>query len=146
MDFGVPVKCVKEILRYRKPVRCASAPAFIDGFMGLREMQVPVLDLRRRFELDSGAADPAMAIIVTVEGRIVALAVDEVRGLALGTKELRLSPEGRGLRRGEGAVRPWAACVDSAFEAEGGSVLIIDPAAILSEEEKALLDGPALGV
>src|SRR4029078_11095337 len=51
-DYGIPIAAVSEIARPPEHVtRFPKAPAFIDGVMNLRGGVVPILDLRRRFDL-----------------------------------------------------------------------------------------------
>ena len=51
-DYGIPIAAVGEIARPPEHLtRLPKAPAFIDGVMNLRGSVVPIVDLRRRFDL-----------------------------------------------------------------------------------------------
>ena len=51
-EYGLPIAAVDEIARPPDHItRLPKAPAFIDGVMNLRGSVVPIVDLRRRFEL-----------------------------------------------------------------------------------------------
>ena len=62
-EFGLPISAVDEMVRVPEALtRLPSAPAFIEGVMNLRGRVVPVIDQRRRFEVEaSRAADGASA-------------------------------------------------------------------------------------
>jgi purine-binding chemotaxis protein CheW len=50
-EFGVDVFAVHEILRHQEVTPVPSAPAFVEGVLDVRGTLVPVVDLRRRFEV-----------------------------------------------------------------------------------------------
>ena len=51
-EYGLPIAAVDEIARPPDHItRLPKAPAFIDGVMNLRGIVVPIVDLRRRFDL-----------------------------------------------------------------------------------------------
>ena len=53
-DYGLPIAAVDEIARLPERIaRLPKAPAFVDGVMNLRGAVVPIIDLRRRFEIES---------------------------------------------------------------------------------------------
>ena len=57
-EYGLPIAAVDEIARPPDQItRLPKAPAFIDGVMNLRGSVVPIVDLRRRFELASRNRD-----------------------------------------------------------------------------------------
>ena len=59
-EYGLPIAAVDEIARPPDQItRLPKAPAFIDGVINLRGTVVPIIDLRRRFELAS--KEPAAA-------------------------------------------------------------------------------------
>ncbi len=52
-DYGLPIAAVDEIARPPERIaRLPKAPAFVDGVMNLRGAAVPIIDLRRRFEIE----------------------------------------------------------------------------------------------
>ena len=56
-EFGLDVFQVHEILRWQEPTAVPRAPAFVEGVLDVRGTLVPVLDLRRRFELPTANYD-----------------------------------------------------------------------------------------
>lgn len=79
-DYGIPIAAVGEIARPPENVtRLPKAPAFIDGVMSLRGSVVPIVDLRRRFDV-SGTTPPVSrrVLIVSIGGLIAGFLVDGV--------------------------------------------------------------------
>lgn len=68
-EYGMPVAAVDEIARPPEHVtRLPKSPAFIEGVMNLRGSVVPIVDLRRRFELTSEEPGNARRILVLKAG------------------------------------------------------------------------------
>jgi purine-binding chemotaxis protein CheW len=79
-EFGLDVFSVHEILRYEPPTPMPRAPAFVDGVLDVRGTLVPVVDLRRRFEVGELRHDEDTRIVlVDFGGERLGLVVDEVR-------------------------------------------------------------------
>ncbi|HAO93882.1 MAG: hypothetical protein A2X99_03765 [Deltaproteobacteria bacterium GWB2_55_19] len=132
LEFGLDVRDVKEIIRLGEIERPSGAPAFLEGFLRLRTILVPLIDLRKRFSLPTPMNDETRVIICLMEARIAGLAVDEVTDIAAGGHEAGSKPY-------EG---PWAGCVDAVIETRQGPVRIINLKRLLSAEEKGYLSGP----
>ncbi len=132
-EFGIEVRNVKEIIRLRKTARPPDCPPFLEGFIKLRSIAVPVLDLRKRFSLPASPLPEARIIIISVEGLIAGLVVDSVDDIGAGGTEVTPSVQ---------SSEPWSSCVESAVESQGRVVLIMDPSVLLTREEKLLLCGP----
>lgn len=78
-DYAIEITTVKEIILVEGITKVPQMPACIEGIINLRGNVIPVLDLRKRFGIASGAADEHTRIIVTrMEGRIVGMIVDAV--------------------------------------------------------------------
>ena len=54
-SFGIDTLKVQEIRAYEAPTPVAHVPAFIKGFVTLRGVIVPILDLRIKFKLGTPA-------------------------------------------------------------------------------------------
>jgi purine-binding chemotaxis protein CheW len=68
-EYGLPIMAVDEIARPPDRVtRLPKTPAFIDGVMNLRGVVVPIVDLRRRFELAANETGDARRILVLALG------------------------------------------------------------------------------
>lgn len=78
-EFGTEIGSVVEVLEYRAPVHMPKSPPFLEGVIYLRDLIIPVIDLRKRMEID--AATPtadARFLVVLMDGEKVALQVDAV--------------------------------------------------------------------
>jgi purine-binding chemotaxis protein CheW len=77
--YGVEIACVHEIVRMQTITRVPRAPAFVEGVINLRGRVIPVIDLRRRFNLPAAAHTRASRIVVVEIGdQVVGLVVDGV--------------------------------------------------------------------
>jgi purine-binding chemotaxis protein CheW len=79
-EFGVPISQIQEIDRLGKITKVPNAAQFIEGVTNLRGEVIPVLDTRRRFELEAKPSDDrTRIIIVDLSGVKTGLVVDSVR-------------------------------------------------------------------
>jgi purine-binding chemotaxis protein CheW len=78
-EFGFDILQVERILRYTPPSPLPKAPLFLEGVMPYGETAVPVIDLRKRFELDAPIREETRLMILELETQRVAVLVDEVR-------------------------------------------------------------------
>lgn len=109
-DFGIPVDEVKEIMPYAAPASKKNHA----GFVELRGISVPLIDIRKRFSLSSSGAPPAKILIVRFDGRIAGIMADEV---------IDVEYESPG---GEGAT----------------GILMISTSEMLTPDEKRFFDSP----
>lgn len=137
--FGIDVKSVKEVVRYVTPVGRIPAMPFMDGFITLRGLTIPVIDLRKRFSLKAGSSGSVRIIIAAIRGHVAGLAVDEVIDVSKGFAEVNLAP------CGGSAGKPWSGCVGACVEAGGEAVNIIDLDRLLAEDEALSLKAPKEG-
>ena len=78
-EFGLDVFQVHEILRYTEPTQVPKAPAFVEGVLDVRGTLVPVIDLRKRFELhELRYDDDTRIVLVDFGGERLGLVVDAV--------------------------------------------------------------------
>ncbi|OGP19136.1 MAG: hypothetical protein A2054_00115 [Deltaproteobacteria bacterium GWA2_55_10] len=137
-EFGIDVTCVKEIMRLKATVTEEGAFPFGSGMIKIRSMTIPLVDLRKRFNLPVDLTENSRIIIVSIESFITGLIVDEVSDIALGAKEVTLKPEPRG--------EVWDPCLEALVDTGNGKVLILEPSRLLTEDEKKALSCPASGV
>jgi purine-binding chemotaxis protein CheW len=77
--YAVDVMRIKEIIRPQKLATLPKAPSFVEGVLNLRGSVIPVIDLRKRFDMPSLEIDQSRRLmIVTTAGRMMGIAVDEV--------------------------------------------------------------------
>lgn len=82
-EFGVDILRVQEIKGWEQATAIPNTPEYIRGVMNLRGTVVPIIDLRRRFELESAEYTATTVVIVLkVEGehstRTMGFVVDAV--------------------------------------------------------------------
>lgn len=78
-EFGVDILKVHEINRLMEITRVPRAPAFVDGVINLRGKIIPIVNLRKRFELSPLENDKDTRIIIMeVHDIIVGFIVDRV--------------------------------------------------------------------
>jgi purine-binding chemotaxis protein CheW len=82
-EYGVDILRVQEIKGWDKVTRIPHTPDYVLGVINLRGAIVPILDLRRRFGLDTTEFGPTtVVIVVRVSGardeRTVGMVVDAV--------------------------------------------------------------------
>src|SRR6185369_11811590 len=72
-DYGIPIAAVSEIARPPEHItRLPKSPAFIDGVMNLRGSVVPIVDLRRRFDLNGTEQSGSRRILMLAIGGVIA--------------------------------------------------------------------------
>jgi purine-binding chemotaxis protein CheW len=77
--YAVDIMRIKEIIRPQKLTSLPKSPAFIDGVINLRGAVIPVVDLRKRFDMperENGAA--TRLLIVRLHAQTLGLVVDDV--------------------------------------------------------------------
>ena len=98
-EYGVDILRVQEIKGWGKVTPIPNTPDYVRGVMNLRGTIVPIIDLRKRFNLESIEYGPTTVVIVLrieSEGhdRIMGIVVDAVSDVyAVPNEELRESPD-----------------------------------------------------
>jgi purine-binding chemotaxis protein CheW len=78
-EFAFDILQVERILRYSPPSPLPKSPLFLEGVMPYGEGAVPVIDLRKRFELDAPIREETRLMVLELDDQRVAVLVDEVR-------------------------------------------------------------------
>jgi purine-binding chemotaxis protein CheW len=78
-EFAFDILQVERILRYSPPSPLPKAPLFLEGVMPYGEGAVPVIDLRKRFELEAPIREETRLMVLQLDDQRVAVLVDEVR-------------------------------------------------------------------
>jgi len=131
-EFGLDVASVREIIRYRPP-ETGCQPPFAEGYIRIRSMMVPVIDLGKRFSLPPSGSESSMIIISSVDSLIAGLIVDSISDITPGAKDALKPPSGG---------FPWDDMVECEVDSDGCRVKILDAALLLTPEERAALAGP----
>ena len=78
-EYGVPITQVQEIIPIATPTRLPQAPNFVEGIINLRGKIIPIIDLKKRFDMASSElSSESRSVVVEVEGQTVGIMVDEV--------------------------------------------------------------------
>jgi purine-binding chemotaxis protein CheW len=136
-EFGLDVFSVHEILRWQPVTPVPRAPAFVEGVLDVRGSVVPVVDLRRRFEVAGFEyGEETRIVLVDYAGERLGLVVDSV------TEVLR-APE-TAISAPPAYIRGLAAeFMRGIVRHNGRLIILMDLDRILSSEERIAL-GEAL--
>jgi purine-binding chemotaxis protein CheW len=78
-EYGIDILRVQEIRSFEAPTKIANSAGFLLGVINLRDVIVPIIDLRIKFDcLDAGVNAMTVVIVLNVKGRIVGAVVDAV--------------------------------------------------------------------
>jgi purine-binding chemotaxis protein CheW len=77
-EFAFEILQVERILRYSAPAPLPKAPGFLEGMLPYGDGAVPVIDLRKRFELEAVIREETRLMILELDGQRIGLLVDEV--------------------------------------------------------------------
>ncbi len=93
--YGVDILKVQEIRGWTEVTNIPNAPHFIRGVVNLRGAIVPILDMRRRFNMDELVfTHQTVVIVVNVSDRTIGMVVDGVSDVVnIPMEELRPAPD-----------------------------------------------------
>ena len=78
-EFAFDILQVERILRHVAPAPLPKAPDFLEGVVAYDGGAVPVVDLRKRFEVEAPVGEETRLMVVDVGDHRVGVLVDEVR-------------------------------------------------------------------
>ena len=135
-EFGVPISQIQEIDRLGKVTKVPKAAPFIEGITNLRGEVIPVLDTRKRFDLEAKPSDDRTRVVIVNFGGVrTGLVVDSVRQvLNLATKDIAPPPEAIG----SGIDQQF---ISGIGKADSGKrmIVLLDVEKILSRQEQTQL-------
>lgn len=77
--YGVDISMVESIIKMQEITRIPQSPSYVEGITNLRGIVLPVIDLRKRFGLESQAVSRDSRIMVVALGSMkVGMIVDSV--------------------------------------------------------------------
>jgi purine-binding chemotaxis protein CheW len=92
-DFGIDIGRVVEFLHTQRVYTMPELPDFLSGVITVRGEVVPLLDLRKRFDIESSQTEELIIVVRHGEEKI-GLLVDEIKEiLALGPEEITAPPK-----------------------------------------------------
>jgi purine-binding chemotaxis protein CheW len=92
--YAIDIMRIKEIIRPLKLTCLPRFPDFVEGIINLRGIVMPVIDLRKRFDLpEREITSNTRLLIVKLAGQVIALVVDEVAEVvAVSLKDIKPPP------------------------------------------------------
>jgi purine-binding chemotaxis protein CheW len=131
-EFAFDILQVERILRYSTPSPLPKAPDFLEGVMPYGDTAVPVIDLRKRFELEAPLREETRVMVLELDAQRVAVLVDEVREVLRvdSTAIAAPGPVVRGLA---------AAYITGIITRPGRTIIILNARTLLSSTERLAL-------
>jgi purine-binding chemotaxis protein CheW len=93
--YAVDIMRINEIIRPQKLTILPKAPSFIEGVINLRGTVIPVVDLRKRFDMPPRpSAASTRLLIIRVAGQALGVVVDDVTEvITVPTKDIKPPPK-----------------------------------------------------
>jgi purine-binding chemotaxis protein CheW len=134
-EYGVPITQVQEIIPVAKTTKLPQAPDFVEGIINLRGRIIPIIDLKKRFQMSaSELTSDTRSVVVEVAGQTVGIIVDQV------SEVLRIPLEN--IEPPPGVVGGInAEYLTGVGKLEDRLLILLDMDRILSEQEQAELVG-----
>ncbi len=132
-EYGVDIMKVKEISEFKESTKVPNAPYFVDGIINLRGEIIPIVNLKKRFNIDNNDVDSDTRIIViNLNERNVGFVVDEAsQVLRINDNDIDPAPEIIA-----GIERQYITGVGKVDEK---IIILLDLEKILTDEEKVKL-------
>ncbi len=133
--YGVEIATVESIIKLQTITALPRAPEFVEGVINLRGTVLPVIDLRKRFDLvRAEESRDTRIVVVEIEGQTVGMIVDAVNEVLRVPVEDIEPPS------------PLVTTVDSTFitgiaKVSERLIILLDLHKVLSFEEKLKLTG-----
>jgi purine-binding chemotaxis protein CheW len=132
-EFAFDILQVERILRYATPSPLPKAPEFLEGVMPYGDGAVPVIDLRKRFELEATIRDETRLMVLELETQRVAVLVDEVREVMRVDTTTIAAP-------GPMVSGLAAAYIAGIITRPGRTIIVLNARKLLSSTERMALD------
>jgi len=133
-DFAFNIFHVQRILPYQVPAPLPKAPPFLEGVVQAQGKVVPVIDLRKRFELPRAVvAEETRMMVLDVDGASVGAVVDQVHEvLRVGAASISPPPP---------VVRGLAAeYIQGIIALAGRTIILLQTARLLTSSERIALE------
>lgn len=133
-EYGVDVLSVREIIRLPAITKMPNTPNYVEGIINLRGTVVPIISLRRRFNLMDAELDRRSRILVMeAGGSLTGFIVDAVAEvIRISSSEIQPPPA---VTFGNAAQE----CITGVVNHAERLLIVLDLNRLFSEEEQALL-------
>lgn len=137
-EAAVSIRQVREILRVGEITFMPKAPPFLEGIINLRGKIIPVVDLRKRFQMPLiDRTEESRVLIVEIQDQMLGFLVDKV------VEVLKASPTGVEAAKGP-VLTIGAEFLEGILPMEKRLILLLDLKKLLTlEDVKALPDREA---
>ena len=134
-DYGIELTRIKEIIRHQELTVIPEAPVFVMGILSLRGIAVPVIDLRKLFNLpEKKVNEYSVIIVMEVLGRLMGMLVDGVSDM-INIKEEDITPPPRFTER------KGTKFIQGMVEKEKKFIMLLDVNKIFTADEIEVIDG-----
>ncbi len=129
-EYGVDITLVQEIIRYVKPTMVYNSDPVIKGVTNFRGRVIPVIDMRRKFNLPEKEYDSyTVVVVIEVDGKTMGLLVDRVLDITSFTEETLQAVDQ------EFAEEVKTQYLSYMGKADNRIVMILEPTKILRSDE-----------
>jgi purine-binding chemotaxis protein CheW len=131
-EFAFDIMKVIEIIRLKEITEVPTAPSFIEGVINLRGKIIPIIDLRKRFNLEAENRDKKYRIIIVelLRSQLVGVIVDEVEKV-IQVKDEQVLPAPPAVTDAGGRY------IESIVKLDERIIVLLDIDRIFSESEQA---------
>jgi purine-binding chemotaxis protein CheW len=131
--YAVDIMRIKEIIRPQKLAMLPKAPSFVEGVLNLRGAVIPVIDLRKRFDMPPRAIDQnRRLLLIALAGCVIGIAVDDVKEvITIPVANIKPPPH---ITLGVGAEYLIGVCL-----ARDSLIMLLNPDQLLTGRETAEL-------
>lgn len=133
--FAIDIMRIKEIIRPQKLSSLPKSPPFVEGVINLRGTVIPVVDLRKRFDMpDREETHHIRLLIVVVARQLLGLVVDDVTEVVtVALKDIKPPPQMAG---GVSAEYLIGVCL-----AKDSLIMLLNIDSLLTTQEAGELEG-----
>jgi len=133
-EFAFDILQIERILRYQTPAPLPQAPEFLEGVVPYAGGAIPVVDLRKRFQLPAHLQEETRLMVVDLGDQRIGVLVDEVREVLRvdSTSIAAPAPVVKGLA---------AAYIAGIIARPDRTIIILNARKLLSSTERLALSG-----
>ncbi len=132
--YGIDILRIREVINHRNITRIPNAPRFVEGVLELRGQVIPIIDLKKRLNLDYSGQKTRDRIVILDLREPLGIIVDDIsRILRLPGSSYEPVPDALVSTGVSGAIESLAKTDD------GHLILVLDPGRLLSVTEQAAL-------
>lgn len=140
-EYGLDLGAITEVIRPLKVTPLPKMPDFIEGVINLRGAIIPVVDMRKRFDVAVRKDNPRKMRMIITRGavhaarrgrQLLGLVVDEVHEVLYLSREKIETPP-------EAAIGPQSEFVTGVGKVGERLIILIDITMVLSPQERAAL-------